>query len=127
MTVYAICRQKFIPFRLTLPLFFIRAWFCEANRRGILSVVLITVVIVSLTVYLSALFLTFHLGFAIQEKDGKLMEAKDLLISLELEARKISAEFTKVHGDILTGMEKISEIEYVLPRSVVDSHAIITR
>lgn len=66
------------------------------------------------------------MGFVIREKDFELDRSKEEVISLELEIRKFSAEFVEIYRDVLSDMEKISKIEYILPQSIVNSHLMIT-
>lgn len=126
MTVYVLTRQKLIPSAITFHRLYVKEWFCGVNRGGIISAILIAVIVLSLLSYIFALFLTFHMGFVIREKDFELDRSKEEVISLELEIRKFSAEFVEIYRDVLSDMEKISKIEYILPQSIVNSHLMIT-
>lgn len=124
MTVFALSRQKLIPFRLIPSYASLREYFSEINRGGIITLVFSALLAASLLAYIALIFFAFHLGFILQEKEREAIKIEQALILLELNSGKFSSDFTKINNEILSGMEKISEVKYIIPSSVANSRAI---
>ena len=87
--------------------------FARINERGIVTYSLFGVMALGALVYLAVVYAIFFSGFQIQTQQRQIVELDTEQEGVELQVQQAMAGFETTHGDILNGMEKISEVRYV--------------
>lgn len=119
MTTLLLARKKMMSWRLTPVLNPALDSFLEINKKGVITLALGGVIILSASAYILATYTIFGLGPRIQEAAGRLSELKNDHLKTELELQKKRAGFLKDHKSILESMEKISTVKYLRPENFV--------
>lgn len=115
MTILALAQKKILPFswpagtgvKRTVDRFY------DLNQKGVITAALISVIIFSAVIYLTALFLTFDLGFKIQTAEKEAAALRNGASALEFQIQKEEISFVQNPKDTLGLMEKVSDIKYL--------------
>lgn len=92
--------------------------FNQANRQGVLTLILISLLGVSLAAYLIALFLSFSTGLTLQ-RDSKILEnSVAQVLQQELVLRQRQNTLAESRDNLLRSMEKITSIKYITPTNI---------
>ena len=96
--------------------------FDRANKKNIVTVCLLGVLMLGALLYLGALYGIFFSGFQIQSENRRIAELAKANDELELNIQRVTASFPARHKETLSSMEKISEVRYVTGAGVAVSY-----
>jgi len=119
MTILTLAQRKIMPPTVSLPFARIKEQFFAFNQKGIITILGIIVILVSVIVYLAALYVTFQTGFSIQESSEQLIRLKDGTVKLEFSLRRKEAGLAEANKELLESMEKISAVKYLTTDHVI--------
>lgn len=113
MTTLVLIQKKIFPF--ARPLFFSKPneWFYDLNKKGLVSLLLLLIILTSVVGYLVALFTAFNLGIKIQTTEKELAKLSSDATILEVQLQKEELSFIQDRQEILGTMEKVSSIKYL--------------
>lgn len=95
--------------------------FRRINNRGGVTFVFIFIILITALSYLAAFFITFNAGFGMGKQTQELSRAKELLSETLFEFQKQKALIAETQNQVFVSMEKISSIQYIMPRNVAFS------
>ena len=113
MTTLVLIQKKILPFSDPTMLRRSSEWFYDLNKKGLVSLLLLSVILVSVIGYLVALFMAFNLGVKIQTAEEDLAKLKSATTLLEAQVQKEELSFIQDRQDVLEAMEKVSSIKYL--------------
>ena len=120
MTTLALARQKISI--LSLARIHrgrsVTGWFQVANRKGLVTAVLLATIFASAGGYLLLLSRVFELGFQMQDISRRLPDVTDELLNLQLELQQRQFVMADAHASVLGSMEKVSGVKYLTPETV---------
>ena len=87
--------------------------FVRINDRGIVTYCLLGIMTLGALVYLAAVYAIFFSGFQVQSQQHQMVQLNNEREGVELKVQQAIAGFETTHGDILNGMEKISNVRYL--------------
>lgn len=95
--------------------------FRRINSRGGVAFALVFVILIAVLIYLAAFFITFDAGFGMEKRTRELSRAKELVSETLFEFQKQKALIAETQSPVFISMEKISSIQYIMPRNVAFS------
>lgn len=87
--------------------------FKEFNKKGIITITALAIIVISMVTYIGALFNVFQEGFSLGRLAAETRNVKERIMVLELELQKKHGDFAAIKLENLSGMEKISSIRYI--------------
>lgn len=122
MTYLTLTRQKIVV--PSLPrIFSLVLSFQTHNRKGLVTLLLVGMIILSGVGYLLLLSRVFDLGFRMQSFSRQMPELTDEAQSFELELQHRQFAFDGAHAGMVGSMERISSVKYLTPHTVSVSQA----
>lgn len=113
MTTLILTQKKILPLIGFTGVRKIAGRFYDLNQKWVITAVLTSIIIFSTVIYLTALFLTFDLGFKIQTAEKEAAALRNSASALEFQIQKEETSFVQNHKDVLGLMEKVSDIKYL--------------
>ena len=75
--------------------------------------------------YLGALYGVFSFGLQLRDQDRQVTQLGKDVDSLELQVQRAAASFPAEHKDLLSSMEKISDVRYLTGENVAVSYVSV--
>ena len=113
MTTLVLIQKKILSFSSPFALGKSTEWFYDLNKKGLISIFLLSIILIGVISYLAALFTVFELGVKIQKTEKELVKLNSDITLLEAQMQKQELSFVQDRQDILGAMEKVSAIKYL--------------
>lgn len=123
MTTLILTHKKLLPLRLVSFFWDLSGRFEKTGSSNLMKKGLLAAVIFSVVTYLAALFLSFSLGFQIQEQTASQKELAKALRWREIFLQQRIDLLAEGRLSQLESMEKVSSIRYLRPENVAVSRS----
>jgi hypothetical protein len=96
--------------------------FADLNQKGLITFCLLGIMALGAVQYLGALYGVFSFGLRLRGEEGQIAQLSEEATMLELKVQQTVTDFALVHKELLSSMEKNSEVRYLTGESVAVSH-----
>ena len=117
MTILVLAQNSFIGTKIHTEVGGAFRWFSKINKDGVLTGMLLALFIAVLVSYLTTLYASIGIGFAIQGQESALESMKRDLLALELKLQEKKSALAKEKQPALESMEKVTKIRYLLTKN----------
>ena len=124
MTILVFAHKRFLEFPSLFPAVFSSGWFLRKNRRGLITIFLLTLLFSAVAGYLAGLYFTFQSGLGAKDNNQKFAKLRSEIAILELRVQERQAFTNADVRAVLDSMEKISSMKYLTPESVAVIHGL---
>ena len=92
MTILVLAHKRFLELPLLFPAVFSSGWFLRKNRRGLITILLSTLLFSAVAGYLAGLYFTFQLGLGAKDNNQKFAKLRsEIAISTNSVSRRLKA------------------------------------